>query len=147
MEKIFILSEKKQNLFLCYKLAKLTQSEFKITNPVHKIKLNLKDVDIFTNYDGSKNASYILILSENIEDDFANKMFNILDDLKKQDPDYKSIILINCFVSSNPNRKFNIQEPYVFASCNTIQSLGVCISDDSHVQKIIDTLCNMLSSS
>ena len=137
---IHILSQEKQNLFCCYKIAKLTDNKFMINETCQSYIINidgkLQKINFWLQYNGDKNGCYIFLLKDEIKNEniFADKVYKILDNLKMHDPEYKCILIVNIL---NENAE-NYIEPYVFACCNNIHSIAVSLYNDNHIKKMFE---------
>jgi hypothetical protein len=100
---ICVLSDQKQNLFCCYKIAKITNNIFSAKDPCQRFNLEIngeeQTVNFWTKYNGGQNNCYVLLLKELDSQIFANKMLDVIEKIKIVDPNYKCILLVNLFDS------------------------------------------------
>jgi hypothetical protein len=100
---ICVLSDQKQNLFCCYKIAKMTNNVFSFKNELHKFELEIngemQTLNFWTKYNGEQNNCYVLLVKEQESRIFADKMSDVIEKIKLIDPNYKCILLVNIFDS------------------------------------------------
>ena len=104
---ICVLSEQKQNLLFCYKIAKITNNIFTIKEQCNIFKLKINDnfeyVNFWTVYNNKQNNCYILILKEQDVQVFQNKMLEIIKNITNIDPHFKFILLVNLYDPETKN--------------------------------------------
>jgi hypothetical protein len=145
---ICVLSDQKQNLFCCYKIAKLTNNNFFVKNDGNcyefllEVNKQMQTVNFWTQYNGKQNNCYILMVKEENPQIFSNKIMGAIKNIKNVDPEYKCLLLVNLY-DTEPKFKLKCIEPYVFACCHNIHSIMLNLHDDEHVFKMLNLVFDM----
>lgn len=112
-----------------------------------------------------KNNGYVILITELSEQEYIKKTLGFVEEIKNYDPDYKFIIFINAidvskykihnkyiyitpFIEKKLPIKHKIDDlinPCAIACCDKIYSIAAHLSNNNHINFIIDLITNMIT--